>query len=1384
MDKNKNKWISDKIRKLINEGEKRDRAAAIAYSMYENRQQGGYSLPMYQGGSYTNPASAPYPNIMNNFQPIPDLQNVFQSQMQSPGVQPTYGQPQEINQNQQNFRNIPSLAGTITPAGMVNIPSTSTITAPTQTEITTDLQQKQKQRATQYNDINRLQVAQLFGGVPLESAIYNAAYGFKQGNTWQGIGNSLLAGLKIGRIAGSGAGAGSENRRGMDYMRNQLYAPNTNYEYGQVGQNQTYGYYGQQGGRTPEDDIIDYQPRPEDMTDEEAKAFMAMYNEEKYNFTSGEKDSYEWERLYGDKAPKYDKNSARDTWVAKTGLPWSEAKKLGYTDGSAKDNTKLLSELNDPRFKKENLRRSNNTQKNRTNNSPQNRTNNTKQPTAKDFTYQEYQNFTKRLPKSNKNQGAIANPDEGNMLTRFGEYIANPLQTVGEYAKYGELPAAGFSKHDKNAYDQVIGLINPAYWTNAAGNAVDYATEGEYKKAGMEALDALPALGKLKYVKNVPIQKVSGLLGDGTSVGSGLAKVGNKAVSVAPKMGSAVGPARRAANLRNYFTPELSAGRSTKALPYSNPYLLFQEGGKVPTNAEMLTGDYITDQPNANLKIEDREYVKNSQTGQIQKAVGDKHEDESGGIPVNLPPQSQILSDFTPLKANNAKELSNRYKISLKPKDTPAKAMDKYNKKIGYDELVEKETNLTEKFEEQTKSSIDKTTKNVNLAFISKELEKISNEKEQLKPIQDIAFQDIFRVQESIPKKGRPGELIGKDGKVVKGTEQMAQQGGYSPSIIALSKKYQLTPQRITEIMQQGGEVENEEQMEGENEQAEGENAQLEQLEQAAEQAIQEGADPNEVLQQLIQQGVPQEVAVQIVQEITQEGESGGGSGQLIQAFAQATQQDPNQIAQQLQQLPPEQQQQAMQEMAQFLQQNPQEESAEMQMREGGYSLPMYQGGSYTKQQVIDRNNAAGTNLNTPSIWMGQTAANFYTPYNKWEESLGNQPTNINSHEVYQKGIVSNLRPQVSKLFETGKIPLDNKHRSLMKKAGIKNADKIFDYSQLSEADKKKLGKDFITTGYVDTLAGHRGVAIMPGEMTQEEYAKSKGAYDHLTDTEGRQIYAKYDDKGNILKDDKGNFVFYYPKKAGEPEKKVEPSKVTEDVKKTAEYQQQDQQVQNRMVTKTIAPNLFQPYIMPPSSLQVPYKPEVTLSRIDPTQQDIAAYENNINSQAQTAMSNNYHLSDVQRAANNANITAAAQIATNDARAKVTVANTAARERADLYNAQQADKEKLTNLGLNQQYETKVNQAINNTDIDLRKYFAQNNTQNRQNFRDVADINMVNANTDNYQTDGSNIYFNQQPLNIKNYAPDVNLQKMFEATKDNPEEREKLRQAIIKATSN
>lgn len=73
---------------------------------------------------------------------------------------------------------------------------------------------------------------------------------------------------------------------------------------------------------------------------------------------------------------------------------------------------------------------------------------------------------------------------------------------------------------------------------------------------------------------------------------------------------------------------------------------------------------------------------------------------------------------------------------------------------------------------------------------------------------------------------------------------------------------------------QEGGEMMDEE-MEGENEVMENESAMLEQIESQVEQALKQGADPQQVLQQLVQMGIPQEVAQQMIEEILQEIEGG-----------------------------------------------------------------------------------------------------------------------------------------------------------------------------------------------------------------------------------------------------------------------------------------------------------------------------------------------------------------------------------------------------------------------------------------------------------------------------------------------------------------------------
>lgn len=197
-----------------------------------------------------------------------------------------------------------------------------------------------------------------------------------------------------------------------------------------------------------------------------------------------------------------------------------------------------------------------------------------------------------------------------------------------------------------------------------------------------------------------------------------------------------------------------------------------------------------------------------------------------------------------------------------------------------------------------------------------------------------------------------------------------------------------------------------------------------------------------------------------------------------------------------------------------------------------------------TLEELIALNNAVGTNSKDPSLGGNLWDALYYQPMNQWQQYLGQTPTNRQTHLDYQKDVVNLLNPQLNKLIETGEMGLTNKHRALLKGAGVKDAGNKTSFTQLTAEDKRKLGnvQDFITQGYEDGLAGHRGVTVLPGDLDEAAYEKLTGPYDKLTDTEGRKIYAQYNDDGTIKKTKDGKFVFYYPK-TGEkvPEEKTPP---------------------------------------------------------------------------------------------------------------------------------------------------------------------------------------------------------------------------------------------------
>ena len=328
-----------------------------------------------------------------------------------------------------------------------------------------------------------------------------------------------------------------------------------------------------------------------------------------------------------------------------------------------------------------------------------------------------------------------------------------------------------------------------------------------------------------------------------------------------------------------------------------------QMGGKIK-NSEVMAMNAITDNPNGQTNLEGGEFVKRN-NGMVQPVVGEPHIKNgkiAEGVDAQLEGGDKVLSDYVKLRPNDIKELKDRYDISLKKGDTPAKAQTKFEAKIGLKKEEEGLATLAEKLEKALKIK-DVTTQELSVQALQSKIAKQNEKIAPLKEVSAMAFEDFFMRQEKIPKKGDGSQIFDKNGKEVteyaeqkevaqQGGEQQDQvaeivqayaqasgqdpqqimeqlqqmqpeeqqqaiqamvqelQGGQSqgqPEMMAqqgglmeMASKYGISPERAQELikMQMGG-------------QEQGQEQQMQQIIQQVAQALQQGADPNEVAQQL-----------------------------------------------------------------------------------------------------------------------------------------------------------------------------------------------------------------------------------------------------------------------------------------------------------------------------------------------------------------------------------------------------------------------------------------------------------------------------------------------------------------------------------------------------
>lgn len=203
---------------------------------------------------------------------------------------------------------------------------------------------------------------------------------------------------------------------------------------------------------------------------------------------------------------------------------------------------------------------------------------------------------------------------------------------------------------------------------------------------------------------------------------------------------------------------------------------------KQPISTEQaLTGEYMTEQPvngPANAEIEKNEYVKDP-SGVVTKAAGERH--EKGGMKVNLEDGTEILSDSLKLSSANVKYLSRVFDINLSTKDTYAKAVDKYTKKIGLAKLNSEQEDLFATMKKEIdKVATDPNTKQLNNDYLSAKIYEVEKKKEPLKQERKRFFDYLFDLQEASKPEGATNQHFKYGGVSKEEFEGMLQKHGIS----------------------------------------------------------------------------------------------------------------------------------------------------------------------------------------------------------------------------------------------------------------------------------------------------------------------------------------------------------------------------------------------------------------------------------------------------------------------------------------------------------------------------------------------------------------------------------------------------------------------------
>ena len=814
-----------------------------------------------------------------------------------------------------------------------------------------------------------------------------------------------------------------------------------------------------------------------------------------------------------------------------------------------------------------------------------------------------------------------------------------------------------------------------------------------------------------------------------------------------------------------------------------------QEGGQVKDEM-LLTEGYTGGIPQGspqlpNAELERGEFTIDPQTGQTMQVIGKKHSE--GGEEMALKDGTKVVSDFIKIGSELSRSLKKDFGITVTPKTTFAKAVEKYRNSIGLTKKLDEQTKIIGKIKDQEEVE-NQNVRDLNLGHLTDKYHALEQEKTPLDEKMTMFTEMMFELQEQNKAEEDRNQI---DSKLKKGgILKTFQEGGQldeNQTTMLINTFCDVTGEDPIEVENMYNQLSNEDKLEAQQsmlsviqqEQApqqggvpqegqvmqEGGEAQQDptmQIIQGFAQA--NGVSPDEIvaqLQQMDEQG-QQEALQQMAQSLQGQGEQPlqeqGQLEILFQQFASLNSIPVEQVVQEFQALEPQQQEEAVMVMQEAVSQS---SSGEQQVMKKGGTLTQYaEGGEDPKKPVLDFDNST----------------DFLNSLRDYRNEPDYAYNNVEGETKRLKVFASQVGTNIDEFDLTTRDGRDRAAGKIQRDAIKKNPEVIAHYTTNKPLTKADI--DFtISSGLVDRKFytdqgikfGKNGKALkgtMESGMTAENALKISEKLSPILNKKGNE--GKKADFISKFADDKWYYRFNDTKKVGFKSQEeadaftkdytdvgngtfysnktglyFKPEIVNESVasldgenKKSAE--------QFKPFEGTTKPNVnlgngyFDQSMSPPSGIFFGSAQRVEAPNLRSVNVSYAPQVTEANRQATTAFDSTSMMPDSQRRAVESNIVGQTQMVNNQAIAQTQAQNDAINSQIERYNDVAIGETDKLNVQAFANYEDRFLRAKAAEEADILGWQDYNRKLEAQKIRNEENRNLYNTYSDNFQLTSDN----------------------------------------------